>query len=255
VLVHGGAGTRRVWDPVLPRLEARHEVLAVSLVGHWGGPDPDPSRGGEVAELVDAVAGEMDAAGFETAHVAGASLGAWVALELARRGRARSVVCLSPAAAFAGPRRWGRVAGLYLVLYLGARLTARWAESMWRRPGIRRLLLWHHFAHPRRLTPRECAETQLGAANYRGIRRFMVWTYRHGGIRDLHEIRCPVLLAFPERDFVVPRRLYGQPLLAGLPQASAIDLPGVGHVPQFDDPDLVARTILDFVAARVGERV
>jgi pimeloyl-ACP methyl ester carboxylesterase len=38
----------------------------------------------------------MDEAGFETAHIAGNSLGGYLALQLAARGRARSVVALAP---------------------------------------------------------------------------------------------------------------------------------------------------------------
>ena len=38
----------------------------------------------------------MDEAGFETAHIVGNSLGGYLALQLAARGRARSVVALAP---------------------------------------------------------------------------------------------------------------------------------------------------------------
>ena len=44
----------------------------------------------------------MDEAGFETAHIVGNSLGGYLALQLAARGRARSVVALAPG------RRLGR---------------------------------------------------------------------------------------------------------------------------------------------------
>jgi pimeloyl-ACP methyl ester carboxylesterase len=43
-----------------------------------------------------AVERALDEAGFETAHVAGNSLGGYLALKLAERGRARSVVALPP---------------------------------------------------------------------------------------------------------------------------------------------------------------
>src|SRR5437660_767860 len=42
-----------------------------------------------------------DEAGLDTAHIAGNSLGAFVALQLAARGRARSVVALAPAGGWA----------------------------------------------------------------------------------------------------------------------------------------------------------
>lgn len=40
----------------------------------------------------------MDDAGFETAHIVGNSLGGYVSLQLAARGRAESVVAFAPAA-------------------------------------------------------------------------------------------------------------------------------------------------------------
>src|ERR671919_219878 len=78
VLLHGFLATWRVWQLVLPALERRHEVLAPTLAGHAGGP---PIEGeGDDAVLADAVERVMDAAGFETAHIAGNSLGGYIAL-------------------------------------------------------------------------------------------------------------------------------------------------------------------------------
>ena len=95
VLLHGFTDTWRTWELVLPALEARHDVLAPTLPGHAGGPPlPDEVAEGTVADAVEAA---MDEAGFETAHVAGNSLGGYVALQLAARGRARSVVAIAPA--------------------------------------------------------------------------------------------------------------------------------------------------------------
>ena len=95
VLVHGFADTWRVWELVLPALERRHDVLAPTLPGRAGGP-PLPAEL-TVDTLADAVAEAMDAGGLETAHLIGNSLGGYVALQLAARGRARSVVALAPA--------------------------------------------------------------------------------------------------------------------------------------------------------------
>ena len=73
VLLHGFTDTWRTWELVLPALERRHDVLAPTLAGHAGGPPLD----GEVSDdaIADAVERAMDAAGFETAHIAGNSLG------------------------------------------------------------------------------------------------------------------------------------------------------------------------------------
>jgi pimeloyl-ACP methyl ester carboxylesterase len=95
VCLHGFVDTWRVWELVLPALERRHDVLAVTLAGHAGG----PPIAGEItdAALADAVERAMDDAGFELAHLVGSSLGGYLALQLAARGRARTVVALAPA--------------------------------------------------------------------------------------------------------------------------------------------------------------
>ncbi len=99
VCLHGFADTWRSWELVLPALERRHDVLAPTLAGHAGGPPIE----GEVDDtvLADAVERAMNDAGFETAHLVGNSLGGYVALQLAARGRAKSVVALAPAGGWA----------------------------------------------------------------------------------------------------------------------------------------------------------
>jgi pimeloyl-ACP methyl ester carboxylesterase len=37
VLVHGGGGTPRLWRTTIPLLEPHHDVLTVTLDGHFGG--------------------------------------------------------------------------------------------------------------------------------------------------------------------------------------------------------------------------
>src|SRR5437016_5035283 len=87
VLIHGFSGTRHVWQPVLERLEGSFEVLAVNLAGHVGGPELPAGMAASVDALTDAVERDMDESGFQTAHLAGNSLGGWIALALAQRGR------------------------------------------------------------------------------------------------------------------------------------------------------------------------
>ena len=98
VLLHGAAMSWRAWEPVLEPLGEYHRVVAPTLPGHRGGPAWDADGGPfTIDRLVDGVCEQLDAEGIDTAHVVGNSLGGWVALELVRRGRARSAVAISPA--------------------------------------------------------------------------------------------------------------------------------------------------------------
>ena len=137
VLIHGFSGTRLMWEPVLEALERSHDVLAVNLAGHVGGPElanTPPS----VNALVDAVERELDAAGFDTAHMIGNSLGGWIALELAARGRARSVVAVAPAGGWEqGSRAERRLRTLFTRNHkLSTALLPR-IDSLMRRPRLR----------------------------------------------------------------------------------------------------------------------
>src|ERR1700712_4636725 len=93
VCLHGFTDTWRTWELGLPRLERHHDVLAPTLAGHAGGPPVDD--GVSDATLADHVEAAMDAAGFRTAHLVGNLLGGYLALMLAERGRACSVVALA----------------------------------------------------------------------------------------------------------------------------------------------------------------
>ena len=104
--LHGFADTWRTWELVLPALERRHDVLAVTLAGHAGGPPIEGDVGDDT--LADAVERAMDEAGFGIAHLAGNSLGGHVALQLAARGaRGRSWRWPRPAAGRRATRRTG----------------------------------------------------------------------------------------------------------------------------------------------------
>jgi pimeloyl-ACP methyl ester carboxylesterase len=221
VLIHGGGGTPRLWRTTIPLLEPHHEVLAVTLAGHFGG--PDPMRGGATVDaLVDAVETDMDEAGFDTAHVAGGSLGGWVALELGRRGRARSVVAIAPAGGWErGSREVRRVVRIYRVLVNASRLLARFAHLVASRPRLRRLAAWHHFAHPERMSPDDFEYMLAGAVGAPRLLDGLTWALDAPGAEALHEIACPVLLAFPETDHILPRRRYSERRRAAEPAGVA----------------------------------
>jgi pimeloyl-ACP methyl ester carboxylesterase len=252
VLIHGFSGTRLMWEPVLEALERSHDVLAVNLAGHVGGPElanTPPS----VNALVDAVERELDAAGFDTAHMIGNSLGGWIALELAARGRARSVVALAPAGGWEqGSRAERRLRTLFTRNHkLSTALLPR-IDSLMRRPRLRRALLWQLAAHGERIPPAAAAQAVRDSVACPVYFELMDAILRDGPPRAFDGVTCPVLLAWGTRDRIIPSPRYSQRLRNLLPNAEWIELPGLGHIAMFDDPELVARTIAEFVG-RVRE--
>jgi pimeloyl-ACP methyl ester carboxylesterase len=249
VLIHGFSATGRTWEPVRDSLNRSFDVLAVNLAGHVGGPELGDAQA-SVDALVDAVARDMDAAGFETAHLVGNSLGGWIALELATRGRARSVVALSPAGGWeAGSKAEKRLRTLFYRNHkLSTALLPR-LDSLMRRPRLRRALLWQVVAYGERVPPATAAQLVRDSVGCSIYFELMEAIMREGPPSSFEGITCPVLLAWGTRDRILPSPKYSQRLREMLPSAEWKALQGLGHVPMSDDPELVARTIAEFAGS------
>ncbi|MHB8693291.1 MAG: alpha/beta fold hydrolase [Solirubrobacteraceae bacterium] len=61
VLLHGFTGTWRIWTPVLPSLQAHHDVLAITLPGRNGGPAIPPGADVSIVTLADGIERVLDA--------------------------------------------------------------------------------------------------------------------------------------------------------------------------------------------------
>jgi pimeloyl-ACP methyl ester carboxylesterase len=249
VLLHGIGATWRAWNPVLPFLEAHHAVFAPTLPGHSGASRLAPDVVPTVGALVDGIARQLDELGIERAHLAGNSLGGWIALELARRGRARSVVLFGPAGAWISARR---LAGLLAAMRVSSRMLralAPHADAIAQRRFMRQLLLRAQVAHPDRVDPAELAAAIRAAADSPVVAPLLRTVARHPFEYLLEDSRCPIRLVWAERDQILPFAHYGWPLQERLPGAELVRLPGVGHVPMSDDPQKVAHLILEVTAA------
>ncbi len=235
LLLHGLGGSTAVWSPVIDRLAEQRDVLAVDLPGFGlarplpTGVEPNPVN---LAVAVREACAEL---GFERPHVAGNSLGGWVALELGRAGWAASVTTLSPAGLWrkplgdrrVNPRLWAKRLRPFISLALRVR---RSRESM----------LATFAARPDRIPAKEGRDLVLGwidSSGYDGANRAMrTHVFDPSGYPEL-----PVTLAWGERD-----RLLAPPRPERRPAGSRyVVLPGVGHTPMWDDPGLIARTLLE----------
>lgn len=158
VLLHGFTATWRCWLPALPELAARYDVLAPTLTGHDGGPPRRADQGHSLAEAAGHVERQLDEQGVGTAHLVGNSMGGALVLELAKRGRARSVVALSPGGGwFRGDPEGERIERFFRRQLKVTRVTARWLPSLMRAPS--------------RGAPR-CATSSASASRYLATRRW-----------------------------------------------------------------------------------
>lgn len=249
VLIHGFSGTPVMWEPVAKRLAERHELLTPTLAGHGGGTPLAAGVACSVAALADALEAELDAAGVATAHLCGNSLGGWLALELAARGRARSVVALAPAGGWeAGSREERRLGRYFRRLRRLVRLSGARAEALTRRPGLRRLALREMCVHGDRATPAQATAIVRGAFECEIWDDLTAAIERDGPPAPFAPIACPVRIAWGTRDRVLPYPRYADRFRSLVPGAELVVLDGLGHVPMLDDPALVAATILAVTA-------
>jgi pimeloyl-ACP methyl ester carboxylesterase len=254
VLIHGFSSTGKIWEPVLDLLRREHDVLAINLAGHVGGPEIPDGTEVSLGALVDAVERDMDEAGLQTAHLVGNSLGGWIALELAGRGRAQSVVGIAPAGGWeAGTREEKRLRTLFERNHkLSTRLLPR-LDNLMRRPRLRRLLLWQVVAHGDRIPAAAAAQILRDSVGCPVYFELMDAIMRDGPPRSFDGVAVPVLLVWGTRDRILPAKRYSERLRRMVPDAEWVELKGLGHAPMSDDPELVVRTISEFVA-RARER-
>ncbi|WP_040779282.1 alpha/beta fold hydrolase [Nocardia pneumoniae] len=241
VLLHGVTMSERVWEDVTPLLAARHEVITPTALGHRGGP-PALRRPARVEHLVDDIERRLDALGLRRAHIAGNSLGGWMAIELARRGRAETVCALSPAGFWDSGNRNQSVASRRIAREAATgRLLGFLAPLGLRSAVVRRVALRNIAVHGDRITPAQAVTVLrdlLGCA----VTADLLGTDEY--VASLDPLPCPITVAWSQNDRVLPAQIHGPIARTRLPEAVFSLLAGVGHVPMIDDPELVARTIL-----------
>ncbi len=189
-----------MWEPVLDLLATERDVIAVDMPGFGASPPLNHGMRPTPAALAGSLARFLDALGIERAHVAGNSLGGWVALELAKAERALSVTGLCsagfwkrPLGARDGPnvRRVGR-ALLPLI------------PAIVRTASGRRALLASSVGHPERVPPAAAARlvrSYVTAPGFEAANAAM----RADVFSGVEQIEVPVTLAWGELDRLVRR--------------------------------------------------
>jgi pimeloyl-ACP methyl ester carboxylesterase len=249
LLIHGLGGSRSIWEPVIPLLEGEREVHAIDMPG-FGETPPLEGEEATAANLARAVSEECARNGIDCPHVAGNSLGGWVGLEMGRFGWAASVTALSPAGLWTRPL--GEPSGG------GARMLLRgspWVKAarpflsvVLQFPQTRHAAFQSIAAHPERIPPDAARALVLGWLDGEGYDSANRAMRSHVFDPAGYPSDVPVTIAWCERD-----RLLGPPKPHRRPAgARFLVLPGVGHTPTWDDPELVAQTLLEGSARSIA---
>jgi pimeloyl-ACP methyl ester carboxylesterase len=251
VLLHALGSSSHFWEPVLPALTERFEVIAVDLPGFGASHGLAPPLRPTPAALAAAVAAALDEAGVHGAHVVGNSIGGWVALELARLRPLASLTLLSPAG------MWPRNTPWYCRLSLrGTRLVTRYLPGVLDRlveyRAGRVVLLGQTHGHPTRVSPDEARAAIRASGTCAGFTATLRATtrLRYERPREGADRFPPTFVAFGSRDLILLRRRWRR--TDQLPADVVVrELPGCGHLPMSDDPDAVAALIVASTSAAV----
>lgn len=233
VLIHGLGATREIWRPQLERLARERDVIALDLPGFGASPIlaevPTPwALGAAVTRMCAEI-------GVDRPHLAGNSLGGWVALEMAKEQAAASLCLISPAGLWRRPlgprnvdsRSWGR--RLRPLIMALARV----------RPA-REAMLRTSIGRPDRIPAadgRAMIAAWIDAPGYDAANAEM----RRYVATDLDRITVPTTIVWGALD-----RLVGAPRPERRPPDSRFQqFERLGHTPNWDDPDLISDLLLE----------
>lgn len=252
LLIHGLAGSSKTWDAVIPELATRYDVIAPDLLGHGESAKPigDYSLGAFASGLRDLLA-VLD---ISSVTIVGHSFGGGVALQLA----------------YQHPRLVDR---LVLVASGGLGREVSWLLRILTLPGAEYLMpLW--FPKPlveratdvgRALGRRDIRSPWMGemwraysslagASNRGAFVRTMRGVIEPGGQsfdatdRLYLAARVPTLIVWGDNDGIIPvgHAETAHELIVG----SRLEiLPGVGHFPHVESPELFVETLFDFLGS------
>lgn len=248
VLVHGLANGIEIWDRIWSRLAARYRLIAFDLPG-FGLADRPADAAYDGAFFAEQLARLFDALGLEHAHIVGSSLGASVAVRFAARhpGRTERLV-------LAAPGGFGRKTNL-----LTRAPALPWIGSWLGRPtpANNRLTLRLAIHDRAQITP-DLVEITNRYARVPGSAHSFVRSLQTGvrlsGSRDPREmaalaaqVESPALVLWGRQDRVFPAA-YAARAAALLPRGRALLIDRCGHYPHWEQPDIFAAAVEDFLA-------
>ena len=240
VLVHGFGGDKESWLLMARLLKRRATVIIPDLPGFGAASAIVPERASAMHQS-RILLGLLDSLGFARAHFAGNSMGGGIVQRLAQDhpGRVVSMTLL------------GSVGPLIQKSIVGEALDRGENPLVLEEAGKIETLM--------RLVAEKPVPSTKAMLRYLGVKRvarkedqlatFRGWSLPADGEgipTDLEAIQTPALVIHGKEDRVI-HPATGRALANRLPNARLVELDGIGHVPQMEAPDAIARAIDDFI--------
>jgi len=256
LMLHPFLCSQNVWNTVAGQLAdtGRFEVYAPTMLGHHGG-RKSPTWMLHTELLVDDVEERMDQLGWQTAHIVGNSLGGWVAFELERRGRAKTLTAIAPAGGWSQHSVTKYETVLKFIMGGPALIAARLlGPRILGLPFARRIATLPVSGPADGPPEADLRDLVEDATHCHAYLQLLVKTLRMPGLLELASLGAPTQLVVCEKDRVFPAPRGHRYFLEHMPDsAEVIELDGVGHIPMLEAPDRVTEVIAKFIDQHAAE--
>lgn len=241
VLLHGVGHRRQAWNAVLPLLAPRRTVITVDLPGH--GESPALKTAGQ--PVIEAIGAEilrlLDELGLDKPHIAGNSLGGALALGAGARGRGASVTGLSPAGFWAAPWQFPYAKAVFKTMQAAGANAGPYVPRLAHSAAGRAILNAAIVARPSKVSPEQAEGDAKSFFRAKDAVDEIIASPVSFDEPVPDDVK--VTIAWGAKDRLLPRS-QARVAKRHLPNARFVLLPGCGHVPMTDDPELVAKVLL-----------
>jgi len=233
VLIHGMGSASTAWKPIRSTLDKDFSVISLDLPGHG----KTPFQRGESMDpysLALKVLDQLSEEAIDSFHLAGNSLGGWIAMEMAAIApiRVRSLVGIAPAGLWLNPYN-ARYPGTARARFL-SKYTIKLAPTMLHFAPARRLGFadvsprWQEFSYEL------CLDAVIAMSSAQGY--YPAWDGMLLKRFDRHiPESIPVTIIFGDSDRTLPETSCQEKSLAPK-HARWIIFPETGHAPMWDSP-------------------
>jgi pimeloyl-ACP methyl ester carboxylesterase len=249
ILVHGFGGSMWQWEYQQDALAAQHRVITLDLPGSGLSDKPDLAYTPD--EMVALFQGFMDALGLQKASLVGNSMGGGlvIGMAVAHPERVDRLVLIGGLPKDVRKKLTGKLmqravdtAAPVWLIRLGNWLAGRWVTE----DALKEVVHDHS-----RLTPAVIERSYRNRKRPGVIPPIMAMArnlplWERGFAQRIGDIRQPTLVIWGQEDEVFPPEV-GRDLQTAIKGASFALIPQAGHIPQWEQPEVVNQRLLTFL--------